>query len=89
MYRGDVVPKDVNASVATIKTKRTIRGPRLRRAVNTHRKESGVCQRYVYTRVQVLLEVPLHASPTPLPRSVVRERSLSAVVPLLLPRAVL
>jgi hypothetical protein len=24
MYRGDVVPKDVNASVATIKTKRTI-----------------------------------------------------------------
>merc|ERR1711924_340575 len=25
MYRGDVVPKDVNASVATIKTKRTIR----------------------------------------------------------------
>jgi tubulin alpha len=26
MYRGDVVPKDVNASVATIKTKRTLRG---------------------------------------------------------------
>lgn len=24
MYRGDVVPKDVNAAVATIKTKRTI-----------------------------------------------------------------
>ncbi len=24
MYRGDVVPKDVNASVASIKTKRTI-----------------------------------------------------------------
>jgi tubulin alpha len=24
MYRGDVVPKDVNASIATIKTKRTI-----------------------------------------------------------------
>eukprot|EP00661_Eupelagonemidae_sp_cell13_P003838 gene3838-1031_t len=24
MFRGDVVPKDVNASVATIKTKRTI-----------------------------------------------------------------
>jgi hypothetical protein len=24
MYRGDVVPKDVNASVATVKTKRTI-----------------------------------------------------------------
>ncbi|KAJ1387109.1 Tubulin/FtsZ, C-terminal [Sesbania bispinosa] len=24
MYRGDVVPKDVNAVVATIKTKRTI-----------------------------------------------------------------
>ena len=25
MYRGDVVPKDVNAAIATIKTKRTIR----------------------------------------------------------------
>jgi len=25
MYRGDVVPKDVNASIGTIKTKRTIR----------------------------------------------------------------
>ena len=24
MYRGDVVPKDVNAAIATIKTKRTI-----------------------------------------------------------------
>ena len=24
LYRGDVVPKDVNASIATIKTKRTI-----------------------------------------------------------------
>lgn len=24
MYRGDVVPKDVNAAVATIKTKRTV-----------------------------------------------------------------
>ena len=24
MYRGDVVPKDVNASVAAVKTKRTI-----------------------------------------------------------------
>lgn len=24
MYRGDVVPKDVSASIATIKTKRTI-----------------------------------------------------------------
>jgi len=24
MYRGDIVPKDVNAAVATIKTKRTI-----------------------------------------------------------------
>ena len=24
LYRGDVVPKDVNAAIATIKTKRTI-----------------------------------------------------------------
>ena len=30
MYRGDVVPKDVNASVATIKTKRTIQVRRLK-----------------------------------------------------------
>ena len=30
MYRGDVVPKDVNASVATIKTKRTIQVRKLR-----------------------------------------------------------
>lgn len=25
MYRGDIVPKDVSASIATIKTRRTIR----------------------------------------------------------------
>ena len=25
MYRGDVVPKDVNAAIATLKTKKTVR----------------------------------------------------------------
>eukprot|EP00439_Symbiodinium_sp_Y106_P010678 s8042_g1.t1 len=38
MYRGDVVPKDVNAAVATIKTKRTIQfvdsGLHLRMSLN-------------------------------------------------------
>ena len=48
LYRGDVVPKDVNAAIAAIKTKRSIQfvdwcptGFKVRRLSNYHRNEKA------------------------------------------------
>jgi len=81
MYRGDVVPKDVNAAVATIKTKRTIQvrhsltgGWRMRTHTWQRSTEAGMTQSRNYAAAwnashhsALLSHVSLHSSSTGAP----------------------